>query len=417
MTAKERQPQTSSAPSALDRFLLRKIIQIAGNPAVDIKLWDDGIEGESPNVDPLTMQFMNRSALYRVVRNQEVGFGDCYGEGLVQVHGDLVEFLCEIFNAKRLVRKNPSLQQRIIKALTQKKARANTLLGSKSNIHHHYDLGNAFYSLWLDQVAMQYTCAYFARPEFSLEQAQLAKMDHVCRKLMLQPGQTVVEAGCGWGGLARYMAQHYGVTVKSYNISHEQIVYAQEAAKAAGLSGRVEYIEDDYRNIHGEFDAFVSVGMLEHVGTQNYRELGSVVDRCLSENGRALIHSIGRNTPELMNVWIEKRIFPGAYPPTICEMMDILEPYNFSVLDIENLRLHYADTLRHWLARFNENEQTVRSMFDDEFVRVWRLYLCGSIAAFLVGSLQLFQMVFTRGVDNSIAMTRDHLYPSAQFDV
>ena len=151
--------------------------------------------------------------------------------------------------------------------------------------------------------------------------------------------------------------------------------------------------------------------MLEHVGKQNYTVMGSVIERCLAKNGLALVHSIGRNKPDLMNAWIEKRIFPGAYPPTIREMMDIVEPFNFSVLDIENLRLHYAETLRHWLARFNEREETVREMFDERFIRAWRLYLTGSIAAFTVGSLQLFQMVIARGTDNSISMTREHQYP------
>ena len=206
------------------------------------------------------------------------------------------------------------------------------------------------------------------------------------------------------------MAKTYGVSVKSYNISHQQIVYARERADKEGLSDQVEYIEDDYRNIRGTFDAFVSVGMLEHVGVKHYTELGNVVNRCLRDGGRALVHSIGRNSPELMSPWIEKRIFPGAYPPTIREMMDITEPYGFSILDIENLRLHYAETLKHWLNRYDENEEVVADIFDKRFVRAWRLYLTGSIAAFVTGSLQLFQMVFARGSDNTVPMTRRHLY-------
>jgi cyclopropane-fatty-acyl-phospholipid synthase len=150
--------------------------------------------------------------------------------------------------------------------------------------------------------------------------------------------------------------------------------------------------------------------MLEHVGTDNYETLGSVIDKCLRESGRGLIHSIGRNRPRPMNRWIEKRIFPGAYPPTIKEMMDIFEPYNFSVLDIENLRLHYAKTLEHWLHRYEDNADTVKQMFDESFVRAWRLYLSGSIAAFRIGELQLFQVVFGRGSDNDLPWTRDHLY-------
>ena len=153
-----------------------------------------------------------------MLKNRDIGFGDCYSDGSIEVHGDLVEFLCEMYLGQRRAGNDPSWLNRLVQSLSQKKAKDNSLSGSKANIHHHYDLGNDFYSLWLDTEAMQYTCAYFARPEYNIEQAQVAKMDHVCRKLMLRPGQTVVEAGCGWGGLARYMARNYGVKVKSYNI-------------------------------------------------------------------------------------------------------------------------------------------------------------------------------------------------------
>ena len=407
------QPKTneaSSEPVALDRALIKKLLEYSGNPRIEIRLWD-GEKISISNQDPIaTMRVNSRIAYSRLMIQRELAFGDGYSDGQIEVEGDLIEFLCEVYRAKRQAQGSRSLL-RLYEFLTKKKPRKNTLAGSKSNIHHHYDLGNEFYSLWLDREAMQYTCAYYPIESMTLEQAQIAKMEHVCRKLMLEPGQTVVEAGCGWGGLARYMAKTYGVKVKSYNISHEQIVYATERARLDGIDDRVEYIEDDYRNIKGSYDVFVSVGMLEHVGRRNYRELGAVVDRCLAKNGRALVHSIGRNTPELMSAWIEKRIFPGAYPPTIREMMDIVEPYNFSVLDIENLRLHYAKTLRHWLERFDSHEQTISKMFDDRFVRAWRLYLSGSIASFLVGALQLFQVTFARESDNSIAMTRENLYP------
>ena len=407
------QPKTNEAPSeplALDRALIKKLLEYSGNPRIEIRLWD-GEKISISNQDPIaTMRVNSRIAYSRLMIQRELAFGNGYSDGQIEVEGDLIEFLCEVYRAKRQAQGSRSLL-RLYEFLTKKKPRKNTLAGSKSNIHHHYDLGNEFYSLWLDREAMQYTCAYYPIESMTLEQAQIAKMEHVCRKLMLEPGQTVVEAGCGWGGLARYMAKTYGVKVKSYNISHEQIVYATERARLDGIDDRVEYIEDDYRNIKGSYDVFVSVGMLEHVGRRNYRELGAVVDRCLAKNGRALVHSIGRNSPELMSAWIEKRIFPGAYPPTIREMMDIVEPYNFSVLDIENLRLHYAKTLRHWLERFDSHEQTISKMFDDRFVRAWRLYLSGSIASFLVGALQLFQVTFARESDNSIAMTRENLYP------
>lgn len=202
------------------------------------------------------------------------------------------------------------------------------------------------------------------------------------------------------------MARNYGVTVKAYNVSREQIRTARERAKAEGVQDRVEFIDDDYRAIRGQFDVFASVGMLEHVGLRNYQRLGGVIDRCLRPGGRGMVHSIGRDEAGALNAWIEKRIFPGAYVPCLREMMRVLEPRRFSVLDVENLRLHYASTLRHWLDRFEAAAGRVTEMFDESFVRAWRLYLAGSLAAFRTGALQLFQVVFARHGSNGIPWAR-----------
>jgi cyclopropane-fatty-acyl-phospholipid synthase len=173
----------------------------------------------------------------------------------------------------------------------------------------------------------------------------------------------------------------------------------------------VEFVEDDYRNVSGQYDAFVSVGMLEHVGRDHYQDLFRTIDRVLGPAGRGLIHSIGQNVSGWpLNPWIRRRIFPGAYPPGLREMAAMLEPWSFSVLDVENLRLHYAETLRHWLARFNAAEDRIVRMFDPAFVRAWRLYLTGSQAAFLCGGLQLFQLVFARCQSNAIPWTWAYLY-------
>jgi cyclopropane-fatty-acyl-phospholipid synthase len=232
-------------------------------------------------------------------------------------------------------------------------------------------------------------------------------MDLVCRKLRLSAGERVVEAGCGWGSLALFMAARYGVSVRAFNVSVEQIAYARERAARAGLSHQVEFVEDDYRNTKGTFDVFVSVGMLEHVGLPGYETFGSVIDRSVGPNGRGLLHFIGRDCPAPLNAWIRKRIFPGAYPPTLSEVFErSLMPHGFSVLDVENLRLHYEKTLAHWLQRFNDTADTVTRMFDDTFVRAWRLYLSGSQVAFRTGSMQLFQVLFARGGSNEIPWIR-----------
>jgi len=397
---------TSAGSTSLDRWLAKKFMEAVGSPPLSLVLWD-GEEVYSPPDPEAGLHVHDRGALWRLVPHPDLAFGDLYSLGRITVEGDLLSALEAVYRSmSELDRRNRLLRtiQRLILTTAPSLSRA------LANIHHHYDLGNDFYELWLDREALQYTCAYFPDSEMTLEQAQRAKMDHVCRKLWLQPGESVVEAGCGWGGFALHMAKYFGVTVRAFNISHEQIVYAREWAARDGLSGRVEFVEDDFRNITGRHDVFVSIGMLEHVGLGNYAQLGRVVNRCLESDGRGLIHSIGRDRPWPLNAWIRKRIFPGAYPPTLREMTQIFEPSGFSVLDAENLRLHYVATLREWLARYEQNVDQVRGMFDERFARAWRLYLAGSIAGFSRGSLQLFQVLFARSGANAIPRSRAHVY-------
>jgi cyclopropane-fatty-acyl-phospholipid synthase len=285
---------------------------------------------------------------------------------------------------------SPSLWERLAARLTP----ANSFAAARRHVHHHYDLGNEFYRGWLDR-EMVYTCGYYERPDMTLDAAQHAKLDHVCRKLRLQRGETVVEAGCGWGALALHMARAYGARVKAFNVSREQIAFARERAEREGLAHQVEFIDDDYRNVGGTFDAFVSVGMLEHVGLPNYEALGQAIARSVRSGGRGLLHFIGRDAPRPLNAWIRRRIFPGAYTPTLAEVTSrVLQPAGMSVLDVENLRLHYAQTLRHWGERFASVGDQVRGRYGEEFRRAWELYLAGSEAAFTTGTMQLFQIVF-----------------------
>jgi cyclopropane-fatty-acyl-phospholipid synthase len=395
----------------LDRFMAHRLLAMIGAPHIRLRLWD-GAEfpaGQNP-ARPLVW-FKDRKAFYTALRRPELNWGDLYGAGRIEVEGDLPTLLERVYLG--LERDRP--QRRLSKtlALLQGQRRRNTRRRAADNIHYHYDIGNDFYALWLDTEAMQYTCAYYPDPAMSLEQAQLAKLHHVCRKLQLRPGDTVIEAGCGWGGLARFMARHYGARVKAYNISREQIRFAREKAREEGLSDRVEYVLDDYRNISGHCDVFVSVGMLEHVGPRHYGTLGQVVRQCLKPGGRGLVHSIGRNRPKPLNPWIERRIFPGAYPPTLREAMAIFEPNGLSVLDVENLRLHYALTLRDWLQRYEQHFDEVCAMLDEPFARAWRLYLAGSMAAFTTGQLQLFQFLVTHEANNALPWSRAHLYDGA----
>ena len=393
--------------TAIDRWLAARVIDALGKPPITFVLWNGEELAGSASQPVAYLRIGDRKAFYKLLANPELQFGDLYSAGRIEIEGDLVRFLENAYAAMAHSSHVGRLKKPV--SLLLNRPRTNTLAGSRSNIHHHYDISNDFYALWLDD-EMQYTCAYFPAPDMTLEAAQIAKMDHVCRKLQLKPGDRVIEAGCGWGGLARHMARHYGARVRAYNISHQQVIYARERARQEGLADRVEYIEDDYRNVSGSYDVFVSVGMLEHVGYENYAELGKVIDRSLTRDGRGLIHSIGRNMRGRLNPWIEKRIFPGAYPPSLRQMLEIFEPCDFSVLDIENLRLHYAKTIEHWLARYEKHFERVSKKFDPSFARAWRLYLAGSIAAFTSSSLQLFQVTFTRARNNNIPWNRKPLY-------
>jgi cyclopropane-fatty-acyl-phospholipid synthase len=392
---------------SIEGRLLRRLLSELGDPPVEFVLWS-GERAAPPGTAPaIRIRIADRGTLLRVLGDPQVQFPDAYSAGRIEVEGDLVQLIALIYRGMAGDDVKHSLASRVARWFRSNQR--NTLAGSRRNIHHHYDIGNDFYAMWLGDT-MAYTCAYYPNLAATLEQAQIAKMDHVCRKLQLQPGDHVVEAGCGWGSLALHMAGRYGARVRAYNISSEQVAYARERARQQRLEDRVEFIQDDYRNITGRYDVFASVGMLEHVGRENYPELGRVIRRSLVSAGRGLIHSIGRNRPGPLHPWITRRIFPGAYAPSLAEMMQIFEPSGLSVLDVENIRLHYALTLRHWLDRFRAAEDRVRRMFDETFVRMWRLYLAGSIAGFETGTLQLFQVVFSTRENNQLPLTRQHQY-------
>ena len=300
-------------PRFADKWVLSRILTAIGQAPIRLVI-QDGADVSPQGVSPVaTVVLRDRNTLAGLLRDPEMSFGDAYMDGKIEVEGDFVRFLEEVYQAMerrpgagkwytRLASKWMDLWQ------------DNSRSGSRKNIHRHYDLGNDFYKLWLDS-QLVYTCAYFPAPSSTLEQAQIAKMDHVCRKLRLQPGETVVEAGCGWGALALHMAREYGVSVKAFNVSSEQIAYARERAREEGLSGQVEFIQDDYRAITGKFDAFVSVGMLEHVGEAHFEEFSDVIHRSIGDTGRGLVHFIGRNRPEFSAAGSASTFSRAATPP------------------------------------------------------------------------------------------------------
>jgi len=396
----------ANSPSAITYWILNKAYAAIGSPPLQIQLWN-GIKFGRKDADMHTkIQVKTKKAFFKLLAYPDLFFGDEYASGNIIIEGNLITFLETFYRGQ--ISSKPHLLQKIISYFYVRR-QENHLEGSQDNVHHHYNIGNDFYKLWLDEQLI-YTCAYYPTIESTLQEAQQAKMEHICRKLHLCPGQTVIEVGCGWGALAIYMAKNYAVKVTAFNISAEQIKHARARAVTEGLEKNVEFVQDDYRNVQGTFDAFVSVGMLEHVGPDHYENFGKLINRCLKKSGHGLLHFIGRNGPMPMNAWIEKRIFPGAHPPALSEAMAIFESGEFSVLDVENLRLHYAKTLEHWLDKYEQETAAITEMFDSEFVNSWRLYLAGSIAAFLMGDLQLFQISFVHGQNNFIQWNRDFLH-------
>ena len=390
-----------------DHSVVRWIMKGVGNPRIMVRLWN-GDEFPITNERPVAcLEFCQRRAVFELLRSPSLGFGECYTKGLIEVHGDLLAFMSEAAGAITRKREGSYYGPKIRSLLYAMCSKS--LTRSRHNVRHHYDLGNDFYKLWLDE-RMVYTCAYYDTPAATLAEAQVAKLEHVCRKLKLRPGQKVIEAGCGWGALALHMAEHHGVNVLAYNNSSEQVTFARKRAVALGLDDRVTFVEDDYRNIDDRCDAFVSIGMLEHVGLADFKVLGELIKRSLKPEGLGLIHSIGRSHPYRMDPWIVKHIFPGGHVPSLSEMMAVFEPQRFSVLDVENLRLHYARTCESWLQNFEAVTDEVKEMYSEEFVRMWRLYLAGSAAGFQSGTLQLYQVLFAQRANNNVPWTRDYQY-------
>lgn len=367
----------------------------------------------------LTVYLKTGRAVRDVVMKSSLGFGEAYTRGDIDVEGDLRDLVLLSFELQTGALKG-SLVERLRYAFGFF-ARRNTLSRSKKNISAHYDLANSFFELWLDK-EMQYTCAYFHRPTDTLEEAQRQKMELVCRKLRLHPGELVVEAGCGWGGLALHMARNYGVRVKSFNISEEQIAFARERAARLGIGvDQIEYVHDDYRNIPNyvtSCDKFVSICMLEHVGRESYAAFQQLVARALRKQGLAMLQFISRTNPSsISNPWLEKCVFPGYYNPSLGEIIKPLEAEHtqLHLLDVENMRYHYALTLTHWLERLERNADRIRAEWGEGVLRAFRLYLSGGLADFGYGAGTLvYQVLLSHGFDNDAPLTRQHFYAAAK---
>ena len=332
----------------------------------------------------------------KIAANPDLALGEAYMDGaLTIVSGDIRSFFDVIFRNQEAAAFSRTtagtLKLRILRAMQQ----ANNRAASRRNVAHHYDLSSDLYRLFLDD-DLQYSCAYFARPDYSLEEAQLAKKQHLIGKMLLKDGHSVLDIGSGWGGMALEIARAADVEVHGVTLSEEQFAIATE--RSAGT--KVRFALTDYRDVTGSFDRIVSVGMFEHVGVPNYDEFFGKVANLLADDGVAVIHSIGRKDgPDITNPWIAKYIFPGGYIPALSEVLPAIERSGLWVTDVEILRLHYAETLVHWFRRFSDRREEIAALYDERFCRMWEFYLATSESAFRAQGHMNFQIQLAKRAD------------------
>jgi len=365
----------------------------------------DGSPGAS-----VTIRLHDPALHWKLFVRPRLYLGEAYMDGALTVEEgslyDLIDLLAVNLEAMpegllaRLLNGSVTLLRRV--------HQYNPLPRARQNAAHHYDLSDQLYELFLDK-DRQYSCAYFYDGGNDLDVAQLNKKQHIAAKLLVRPGQRVLDIGSGWGGLALYLASEYGADVTGLTLSVEQHKVAVRRIAAAGLSDRVRFHLRDYREELGRYDRIVSVGMFEHVGINHYSAFFAKLKSLLTPDGIALLHSIGRKDgPGSTHPWIRKYIFPGGYAPALSEVLPTVERSKLWITDIEILRLHYAETLRAWRDRFERNRDRLRRIYDERFCRMWEMYLISSEVAFRRQDHMVFQMQLSKAVD-TVPLTRDYL--------
>jgi cyclopropane-fatty-acyl-phospholipid synthase len=341
----------------------------------------------------------------RIAARPGLGVGEAYMDGgLVLEEGTIAQFIDLIgANAKFAARKRGGFRRWLRQTLRE----ANDRVASRKNVAHHYDLSYDLYRRFLDE-DMQYSCAYFERPDMTLEEAQLAKKRHIAAKLALEPGQSVVEIGCGWGGLALTLVEEAGVEVDAITLSVEQLKVAQARAEAKGLAHKARFSLTDYRDLKGTYDRVLSVAMFEAVGRPHFQEYFDGVARLMKDDGVGLIHAIGRPEPGVTNAWIDKYIFPGGYSPALSEVLPAIERAGLIVTDVEILRLHYAETIRHWRERFEAVRSDIAQLYDERFCRMFEFYLGIAEQSFRARRQFIWQIQVAKRVD-VLPITRDYI--------
>jgi cyclopropane-fatty-acyl-phospholipid synthase len=363
---------------------------------------------ETPDV---IVRMTDRWLPFKLAINPSLYLGEAYMKGLlVFERGDIWDLL-ELCG-RNLRYQRSQRWERLANTLRRFRhliTQFNSTKYARRNVAHHYDLSDALFASFLDS-DRQYSCAYFPAPSMAIDDAQVAKKRHLAAKLLLSSNLRVLDIGCGWGGLALDLASNYGALVDGITLSEEQLAFARRRAELENMTGNVRFALTDYRNIHGQYDRIVSVGMFEHVGTPYYRQFFDRIRDLLAPDGIALIHSIGRiDGPDVTDAWMRKYIFPGGYIPALSEVLPIIERAGLVVTDIEILRLHYAETLRLWRDRFRKNWANIQRLYDEQFCRMWEFYLAASEMGFRYGNLMVFQIQLSKDLV-AVPLTRDYIY-------
>lgn len=361
--------------------------------------------------EPFVRVRLHDAGLYTaLVWDPELKAGEAYMDGTLTIEqGTLRDFLT-LFAINRGVSRKLRIQKPLRKLAKRMKAvfQRNTLVQSRRNVAHHYDLSNELYSQFLD-TGMNYSCAYFRSPDDTLEEAQVNKLRHIAAKLDLKPGHRVLDIGCGWGGMALYLARHFDVHVTGVTLSEEQLRLAKQRAVEQGLSHKIDFQLIDYRNVQGTFDRITSIGMFEHVGISYFQQYFSKIQSLLTEDGVALVHAIGRKSgPGSTGKWLRKYIFPGGYSPALSETFAAIESSGLWVTDTEIWRLHYAKTLAAWFDRFSLNREKAAALLGERFCRMWEFYLISSELSFRYFKHMVFQIQLTKAVD-TLPLQRDYM--------
>jgi cyclopropane-fatty-acyl-phospholipid synthase len=358
---------------------------------------------------PEVVVSLSSAGARRIAMNPSLGLGEAYMEcELVLEKGSLWDLMEMVGRNYSTEPQRSGAFKRFVQHIQKARQQLNDRSRARRNVHHHYDIGNDLYRAFLDE-DMQYSCAYFPRLDMTLEEAQRAKKTHIAAKLNLQPGMTVLDIGCGWGGLGLELARNWGATVHGVTLSTEQLTVANQRAEAEGLTDRAKFTLTDYRDIKGQYDRIVSVGMFEHVGVPNYPAFFETVRKLLKPDGCAVIHSIGRSKgPGVTDAFTDRYIFPGGYIPALSEVLPAVEQAGLWTTDVEILRLHYAETIKHWHARFMARWDEMAKLYDERFCRMWDYYLAGAQLAFRYGGHMNFQIQLARRVD-ALPITRDYM--------